>query len=481
MRYDVVIIGAGVSGCAIARELSRLKMNIAVLEKAADVCEGTSKANSGIVHAGYDAIPGTLKAKLNKRGSEMMEDLSKQLDFSYRRNGSIVLCFHKEEEKGLEELLRRGMENGIPQLQILSGDEIRKIEPNISQEVVSALYAPTGGIVCPFGLNIALAENAADNGVSFFFEEEVTAIAKKEESYTVATTKNTYETALVINAAGVYADRIHKMVSRIPMKITPRKGEYLLFDKKVSGIVSHTIFQLPTKYGKGVLVTPTVHGNFLIGPTAEDVADKEETATTADGLNDVLKKAALSVKEIPVRQVITSFAGLRAHEEQDDFIIKECEDAAGFIDVAGIESPGLTCAPAIGEYVAELVKRLIPCQEKENFQETRTGIFCMAEATNEQKQQKIKENPAYANVICRCEMVTEGEIMDAIHRTLGATTTDGIKRRTRAGMGRCQSGFCAPKVLGILSRELDVPEEQITKMGDESVYLMGASTKGGSI
>ena len=469
--YDVIIIGAGVSGCAIARELSRYKLKTMVLEKALDVCEGTSKANSGIAHAGYDAKPGTLKAKLNVEGSRRMKALSEELDFPYKQNGSLVLCFDEKDRSKLEELKKRGECNGVPDIRILNREEVLYLEPGTGEQVVSALYAPTGAIVCPFGLTIALAENAAVNGVEFQFGTKVKVIRKAAEGYLIETNKGSFETKLVINAAGVYADELHNMVSEEKMKLTPRRGEYLLCDKLSKGIPSHTLFQLPTALGKGVLVTPTVHGNLLIGPTAEDIEDKEGIETTAGGMELIREKATLSVKELPLRQVITSFAGLRAHGGED-FIIKEVPDAPGFIDVAGIESPGLTCAPAIGVYVADIVKKLLSLAEKENFIAERRGIPSMALASGQERQRLILENPAYANVICRCEMVTEGEIIDAIRRPVGARTTDGIKRRTRAGMGRCQSGFCNPKVVEILARELGVDESEVLKSGEDSWYLL---------
>ena len=469
--YDVIIIGAGVSGCAIARELSRYKLKTMVLEKALDVCEGTSKANSGIAHAGYDAKPGTLKAKLNVEGSRRMKALSEELDFPYKQNGSLVLCFDEKDRSKLEELKKRGECNGVPDIRILNREEVLSLEPGAGEQVVSALYAPTGAIVCPFGLTIALAENAAVNGVEFQFGTKVKVIRKAAEGYLIETNKGSFETKLVINAAGVYADELHNMVSEEKMKLTPRRGEYLLCDKLSKGIPSHTLFQLPTALGKGVLVTPTVHGNLLIGPTAEDIEDKEGIETTAEGMELIREKATLSVKELPLRQVITSFAGLRAHGGED-FIIGEVPDAPGFIDVAGIESPGLTCAPAIGAYVADIVKKLLSPAEKENFIAERRGIPSMALASGQERQRLILENPAYANVICRCEMVTEGEIIDAIRRPVGARTTDGIKRRTRAGMGRCQSGFCNPKVVEILARELGVDESEVLKSGEDSWYLL---------
>lgn len=471
--YDIIIIGAGVIGCAVARELSRKNYQIAVLEKANDICEGTSKANSGIVHAGYDAKPGTLKGKLNVLGNRKMEQLSKDLDFSFQRNGSMVLLFDEGQRSDLEALLERGRENGVEGLRILNREECLEREPNLSDEVVAALYAPTGGIVCPFGLTIALAENAATNGVEFHLNTEVTNIEKKDDYYQVITGNETFEAKVVINAAGVYADNFHNMVSDTKLSIVARRGEYCLMDKNVGNYVSSTLFQLPGPYGKGILVTPTVHGNLLVGPTATDIEDKEGTCTTADGLAEVLDKAGKSVKNVPRRQIITSFAGLRAHEANGDFVIGEVPDAKGFVDVAGMESPGLSAAPAVGEYVAEIVAGILPAEDKKDFVATRKGIPSMALASLEEKQKLIEKNPAFANVICRCEMVTEGEIVEAIKRPVGATTLDGVKRRTRAGMGRCQAGFCSPKTVEILARELGVEAETIAKSSKDSVFLTG--------
>lgn len=476
--YDIVIIGAGVTGSAIARELSRYQYDTAVLDKNSDVCEGTSKANSGIVHAGFDSEPGSMMAKMNVRGNAMMEQLSKDLDFPFKRNGSLVLCFDEKDRDKLEKLLEKGRKNGVPGVRILSKEEVKELEPNVTDDMVAALYAPTGGIVCPFGLTIAMAENACENGVKFQFDTEVTNITPKEGGYLLETSKGLMESKLVINAAGVYADKFHNMVSDEKIQIIPRKGEYCLMDKKVGNYVTSTIFQLPTIYGKGVLITPTVHGNLLTGPTAVDIEDKENTQTTQEGLEDVLRRAAVSVPQVPVRQIITSFTGLRAHWTGHEFIIKEVEGASGFIDVAGIESPGLSSSPAIGEYVAQLVQGIYPMEKKADFVAVRKGIPNVAEASFEERQELIKKNPAYANVVCRCEVVTEGEIMDAIHRPLGATTLDGIKRRTRAGMGRCQSGFCAPKTVEILARELGRDISEITKSGEGSNYLTGYNKEG---
>lgn len=471
---DIVVIGAGVTGCAIARELARYDRSVIVLERASDVCEGTSKANSGIAHAGFDAVPGTLKAKLNVAGSEMMEALSRELDFPFKRNGSLVLCFDEGDRYKLQKLLEQGHKNGVKELRIIEREELKKLEPNISEDAVAALYAPTGGIVCPFGLTIALAENAAVNGVDFRLNTEVQELQRIPEGYRVITDQGILESRVVINAAGVYADRFHNMVSRQKIKIIPRKGEYCLMDKKVGNWVTRTVFQLPTKYGKGVLVTPTVHGNLLAGPTAVDIEDYEGVNTTGEGMADLMKRAALSVEGLPAGQVITSFAGLRAHgaTEKEDFIVGPVEDAPGFFDAAGIESPGLTCAPALGAYMAELVLKYLPAEEKKDFIATRKGIPSMALADPDERQRLIRENPLYADVVCRCEMVTEGEIMDAIHRPLGATTLDGVKRRTRAGMGRCQAGFCSPRTVEILARELGKDMAEIGKNDRGSEFLL---------
>ena len=476
--YDVLIIGGGVTGSAIARELSRYDLKTALFEKGEDVCSGTSKANSGIAHAGFDATPGSLKAKMNIRGSQMMEELSRKLDFPYKRNGSLVLCFDEKDRPRLEKLLQQGKENGVEGLEILEKKELLALEPALSEEVVCALHAPTGGIVCPFKLTIALAENAAVNGVEFHLNEGVKRVSKGPvEGYFVETEKGTYETRIVVNAAGLYSDEIHNQVSGEKLHITPRKGEYCLMDKKIGQLVSHTIFQMPTAMGKGVLVTPTVHGNLMVGPTATDISDKEGVDTTAEGLDEVLKKAALSVKSLPRGVTITSFAGLRAHEDHDDFILGEVKDAPGFFDEVGIESPGLTSAPAIGEWMAEkIVEKLRKKQkvdEKKDFQETRKDIPNIASMDQAEAAALIAENPAYGTIICRCEKVTEGEIIDAIRRPLGARSLDGIKRRTRAGMGRCQAGFCSTKVMDILARELGIPLEEVTKAGGASRMLAG--------
>lgn len=474
-EYDVMIIGGGVSGSACARELSRYQARICVLEKEEDVCCGTSKANSGIVHAGFDAAPGSLMAKLNVLGNEKMEQLSGELDFPFQRNGSLVICRDKEDMHKLEKLYEQGIANGVKGLRILSRKEVLAMEPNIVEDVYAALYAPTGGIVCPFSLNIALAENACVNGAEFRFDTKVTGIDMRAEGFVLHTTKGDFGTKYVVNAAGVYADCFHNMVSGKKIRITPRRGDYCLLDKSAGSHVAKTIFALPGKFGKGILVSPTVHGNLILGPTAIDIVDKEGTNTTREGLDQVLQKAGMNVKNLPVRQVITSFAGLRAHEDGHEFIIGEVEDAPGFIDCAGIESPGLTSSPAIGEMVAGILREKMGLVRKETFIATRKGILDPKTLSMEERNRLIRQNPAYGNIICRCEMITEGEIMDAIHRPLGAKSLDGVKRRTRAGMGRCQAGFCSPRTMEILARELGSGMDGITKCGGNSKIVVGVN------
>lgn len=474
--YDVIIIGAGVSGAAAARELSRYQVRACVLEKEEDVCCGTSKANSAIVHAGYDAEAGSLMAKLNVEGNRMMPALSKELDFPFKKCGSLVVCLDEAEIPGLYELYERGVKNGVEGMEVITDKErIRKMEPNLSDGTAAVLYAPSAGIVCPFLLNIAMAENAYTNGVEFKFNTEVTGFEPTDGGWKVKTDRGDFETKCVVNAAGVYADTLHNMVSREKIHITARRGDYCLLDKSAGSHVNHTIFALPGKYGKGVLVSPTVHGNLIVGPTAVDVEDKEATATTREGLSEVIEKAGMNVKNLPMKQVITSFAGLRAHEDHHEFIIKEPEDAPGFVDCAGIESPGLTSAPAIGKMVAGIVKEKLDLKPNPDFNGTRKGIPDMNTMTKEERARLIRENPAYGNIICRCEMVTEGGIIDAIRRPLGAKSLDGVKRRTRAGMGRCQAGFCTPKTMEILHRELKIPMTEITKSGKASRLLTGTN------
>lgn len=470
MKYDVVIIGAGVIGSAIARELSRYEGKILVLERCSDVCEGTSKANSAIVHAGFDAEPGTLKAKMNLRGNELMDKLSEELDIPFQRIGALVTCLDQAELPRLHALYERGLKNGVPKMKLLSGDEARALEPNLTDTVCGALLAETSGVVCPFELTLGMAESAKKNGVEFRFDTEVTDFVKRSDGWVVQCGAEQIETRAVVNAAGCYSDVLHNLVCEEKLKIVPRRGEYLLLDQTAGGHVQHTVFQLPGKLGKGILVSPTVHGNLLLGPTAAEGDDRENTATTAQGLAEVAEKSALAVKDVPLRQVITSFSGLRAHETGDDFILQE--SVPGFFDAAGIESPGLTSAPAIGEYLAKMIAQKLSLSENKQFDPIRKAVPRIKELSFEARAEKIAQNPAYGSIVCRCEEISEGEIVDAIHGIIGATTLDGVKRRTRAGMGRCQSGFCSPRVMELLSRELSRDLRDIRKNNKASTVVV---------
>lgn len=471
--YDVAIIGGGVIGSAIARELSKFTVNAVVIEREQDLCCGTSKANSAIIHGGYDAKPGSLKAKLNVEGNKMFDELSRDLDFPFKRNGSLVVRTKEQSKEDLQKLYDQGIANGVEGLKIVDRDELLKMEPNIADDVVDALYVPTGGIVCPFNFNYALAENAADNGVEFKLSTKVEKVAKSGDHYVISTNKGEIEAKTVVNAAGVYADEINNMVSSKKLHITARRGQYELLDKSAGNHVSHTIFQLPSKMGKGVLVTPTVHGNLLVGPTAEDVENKEGVNTTAEGLGGLAATSALSVKNVPMRAVITSFAGLRAHEDAGDFVLGEAEDAEGFFNAAGIESPGLSSAPAIGVMIAKEVANKLSLSENTSFNGKRKGILNPATLSMEERNELIKKNPAYGQIICRCESISKGEMLDAINRTLGARDLDGVKRRTRGGMGRCQGGFCSPRVMELLEQEVPMSPFDVTKNGENAKIVFG--------
>lgn len=474
--YDVIVIGAGVSGCAIARELARYDARVCVVEKEEDVCCGTSKANSAIVHAGFDAQPGSLMAKLNVEGNRLMYEWAKELNFGVIPVGSLVVCVSEDERSGLDVLLERGRANGVPDLRIVERDELLQMEPHISDEAVAALYAPTGGIVDCFGLTIALAENAAANGAKFLFDAPVSSVCRDGDVWVVQAGDAELRTRAVVNAAGVYADDIHNMVAAPDhrLRIVARKGEYHLLDTTAGEYVHHTVFMLPSAMGKGVLVSPTVHGNLIVGPTATDVDDKEATNTTAEGLAEVAAKCSLTVKDVPLHEAITSFAGLRAHQEAHDFVIGELAEAPCFFDCAAIESPGLTSAPAIGCMVSQQVAERLGLAKKPDgaFDPTRPGVVNLVIASFDEWDALCKQDPAYGNVICRCCRVSEAQIVDVIHRNPPATSLDAIKRRTGATMGRCQGGFCTPKIMGILERELGIRPQGITKAGKGSELLV---------
>ena len=477
--YDVVIIGAGIVGAMTARELSKYNFKICVAEKENDVAMGATKANSAIVHAGFDAKPNTLKAKLNVKGSEMMEKTAHELGVSYENNGSLVVGFCDEDEETIKNLYEQGLKNGVKGIKIIGKDELLCLEPNISDTAVCALYAPSGAIVCPYELCIAAMGNAMDNGAELKLNFKVEKIENKDGIFEIFSDTETIKTKYVINAAGAYSDFIANLVGDTSFKIHPRRGEYILLDKECGGIARHTIFQTPTKMGKGILITHTVDNNLLLGPTAEDICDRENTDTTSAGFDEIVKKASKSIQNIPLGKMITTFCGLRAVGDTGDFIINSPKH--GFINAAGIESPGLSASPAIAEYIVGLLKNQgAVLEENKNFNPIRKSAHYFRNAPIEEKNRIIKENPAYGKVICRCETVTEGEILDAIHNNPKAHDIDGVKRRTRSGMGRCQGGFCLPYVAQILADELDVPFESVTKCGGNSKITVGR-TKGENV
>ncbi len=471
-QYDVLIIGAGVTGCAIARELSHTGLKIALSDACDDVAMGASRANSAIVHAGYDCVPGTLMAKLNVRGNEMFDDVCESLNVPLLRVGSFVIAFGKEDEKELNNLLERGRANGVPGLEIISGERAREMEPKLSDDVTAALWAPTAGITCPYELTIAMSENARANGADILLRKRAVAIDYANDEFTVKFEDGTSVSAkYVVNAAGVYADEVARLIGDDSFTISPRKGEYMLLDKQAL-CVGTVIFQTPSKLGKGVLVSPTVDGNIFAGPTAQDKVEKNDTQTTPEGLAELKKFSLKSVPTLNLRQVITSFAGVRAQPSTGDFIIRPSDKNAHFIHAAGICSPGLSSAPAIAEYVRGLIKEAgADTAERADAIYVREHAKPFRQMDADERAEAYKRNPLYGRIICRCETVTEAEIVDAIHR--GATTVDGVKRRTRAGMGRCQGGFCAPRVMEILSRELGVPTESLTKFGGKSYMVAG--------
>lgn len=479
--YDVAVIGAGIVGTSIARELSRYRLNILLLEKEKDVANGTTKANSAIVHAGYDPETGSLKARFNVEGNQQYEALCKELEVPFKRTGSLVVAYSDEERDTLNILYQRGVKNKVPEMKILDADTLQKWEPHISPRAVAALHAPTTGIVGPWELAIALAENAVENGVELLRECGVTDIQKSPSGeYSLTTTRGIWKARSVVNAAGLYADSIHEMVAEKSFTITPSRGEYMLFDKKAGNYVEQVIFQCPTESGKNVVVLPTVHGNLLVGPTHHSLMDKEARETTEEGLEELRERTRDRFVDLPWNQVITSFSGLRAKSEETDFIIGESPQAKGFFNAAAIDSPGLTAAPAIGKHMAALVigfleneHKLEGVQKKEDFRPERSAIRSFAERRPEEQRELISSNPAFGRVICRCETITEGEILEAIHRPAGAVTMDGVKRRTRAGGGRCQGGFCGPRVLEIIARELNIPPTSVLKDGRSSWILSG--------
>lgn len=475
MNYDVIIAGAGVTGSMIARELSKYNLSVCVLEKEYDVAMGASKANSGIVHGGFDPEPDTLKAKLNVEGVEMLFEAAEMLNVPYKRNGSMVCAFCKEEEPALHELYERGIKNGVKGMKLLSGDEARAIESELSEKITLVLHVPSAGIICPYELTVASIGNAMDNGVHLRRNFEISDIKHQDNTFTVTSKKGeSVSGCYFINSAGCYADVIAQLAGDCDFKIIPRAGQYLLLDKTEGGRVLHTIFQVPSIEGKGILVSPTVDGNLLTGPTAAVVDTPENKEITPEGIEQVIRLAAKSVPNVRFNQVITSFCGVRSSESGGDFIIKASEKIKGLIHAAAIDSPGLSSCVAIAKYIVDLLKNTgLDMKEKNDWNGHREDPHAFRKMNDEQKNEFIKQNPDYGKIVCRCETVSEGEIRAAIKRNPPAYDVDAVKRRTRSGMGRCQGGFCAPFVMRLISEEHGIPMEKITKKGEGSEMVIG--------
>lgn len=476
---DVAIIGCGIVGAAVAYELARYRLDVLVLEADNDVANGTTKANSAILHAGYDPPPGTLMAKLNVEGAAMAKEICEKLDVPYRNCGSLVVAFSEEEMASVQALYARGVQNGVPRLAVIGQQKLREMEPHISEAAVGALYAPTASIVNPWEMTLAMAETAVHAGADLRLNSRVTSITPIDGGYRLETAGGVFKTRFVVNAAGVHSDAVHNMAAPPAFRIVPNRGEYYLLDKTEGVRAMHVVFQCPTPLGKGVLVSPTVHGNLIVGPNSEEISNRDDTATTAGGLAYVMQTAKKSIPGINFRDNIRNFSGVRAAADGiDDFIIQEAEDAPGFFDLAGIKSPGLTAAPAIGVMAAEMLREKgLRLDKKPGFTDARRQLR-FNRLTAEQKARAVQENPAYGRVVCRCETVTEGEILDALRSPIPPRSVDAVKRRCTTGMGRCQGGFCGPRIVEILSRELGVSPLEIPNDRAGS-YILTSQTKEG--
>ena len=468
---DILIIGAGITGCAVSRELSRYCSSVTVIDRASDVAEGATKANSGIVHAGYDALPGTQKAFYNVRGAAMFPDLCRELGVPYKRCGALVIALDDRDMAALDELYARGLKNGVPDLEIIDRDTVLSMEPNLNPDVKAALYVPGSAIVSPYELAFAMADDAALNGVVFRLREEVLSVEKTGGGFIVKTNCGSYTCRVLVNCSGSSGAGIHNLLSSVKLSMTHRRGQYYLLDRSEAQPFSRTVFQCPSAMGKGVLITPTVHGNLLLGPTAEDIPDPLDTATTSEGLETILQKAARTWPGLSVRNNITNFSGIRAHLSTKDFSVGSVDDCPGCFEAIGIESPGLSSAPAIGSELAARVSEYLSLTRKASLVPFDPPRVPFHDMSDEQRAAAVASDSAYGNIICRCEMVTEAEIRRAINRPVGARSIDGVKRRTRAGMGRCQGGFCMPRVAAILSEETGIPLQEITKDSENSRIL----------
>ena len=461
MIYDVIIVGGGVIGCAIARELSKYKLRTVLLEKNNDVCNETSAANSAIVHSGYDPLPNSLKAQMNVLGNSMYPQMCKELDVPFIQNGSLTIATTEDEMNTLLSLQKRANENKV-ETKILSSEEVLKLEPQLNKDIKGALFAPTCGIVNPFELTVALMENAMDNGVELLLNHEVNNIKINENSVSVfCKNDKELECKVLINAAGLFADDINAFVDKDSFTITPRKGQYFVLDHFDLNFVKHTLFMVPSDKGKGVLVTPTTSGNYLIGPSSDFVDDKQDLSTTKDILDSVRSQASRIIENIPYANLIRQYSGLRAVSSTGDFIIEHSKVSKNLINVAGIQSPGLASCPAIALKVVELLKECMPLNANEEFNPIRRKVYRLKEMSLEDKNKLISENPQFGHIVCRCEKISEGEIVDCIHRNCGATTVKGVKKRCRPGFGKCQGAMCEASVIKILARELKKDESEI--------------------
>ena len=471
MIYDVIIVGGGVIGCAIARELSKYKLRTVLLEKNNDVCNETSAANSAIVHSGYDPLPNSLKAQMNVLGNSMYPQMCKELDVPFIQNGSLTIATTDDEMNTLLSLQKRANENKV-ETKILSSEEVLKLEPQLNKDIKGALFAPTCGIVNPFELTVALMENAMDNGVELLLNHEVNNIKINENSVSVfCKNDKELECKVLINAAGLFADDINAFVDKDSFTITPRKGQYFVLDHFDLNFVKHTLFMVPSDKGKGVLVTPTTSGNYLIGPSSDFVDDKQDLSTTKDILDSVRSQASRIIENIPYANLIRQYSGLRAVSSTGDFIIEHSKVSKNLINVAGIQSPGLASCPAIALKVVELLKECMPLNENEEFNPVRRKVYRLKEMSLEDKNKLISENPQFGHIVCRCEKISEGEIVDCIHRKCGATTVKGVKKRCRPGFGKCQGAMCEASVIKILARELKKDESEILYSENDSNIL----------
>ncbi|MGN0261346.1 MAG: NAD(P)/FAD-dependent oxidoreductase [Eggerthellaceae bacterium] len=481
-EYDVVVVGAGVIGCCVARELARYDLRVLVAESGLDLACGASRANSGIVHAGYDPEPGTLKARYNVEGAAMFPQWQRELGFAYFQNGALVLAFDEEDRSTLEGLVERAAENGVQDVRIVESDELRKMEPNVSDEAVCALSVPSSGLVDPYGLTYAAAENAAANGVEFVFDHRVTGIERTADGFKVVMNDGgeSCMARAVVNAAGVYADQVNNMVSARTLGIAPRKGEYLLYKNALAGTFSHTLFQAPTVKGKGVLVACTAFSNPFVGPSADDVDGKDDVATTREGQQYVLDQAKRTWPEASEEGVIARYAGLRARDASGsgDFVVGEAEDAPGFFNAACIDSPGLASAPAIAVDLAGKVAARLEARERADFDPVRAPAPLLALMPQDQVDALIERDPLYGVSACSCSKVSEGEIVDALHRALPVLSLDALKWRTGATMGPCHGGRCNAKIIGIVMRELGIDPSDLRKRNQDSPVVAQGEAPG---